>query len=222
MNILLLTPLKIEFDSLILRLHELGFESIQSYVGKMKILEFPKLGWKCSVAGHGKAQFGIQTQLLISHFKEIDLIICAGTAGSLLDQVSVFDVVVANRTIEHDFRLKFIKKNDPEFYGDQTQINKIKNKSFVNFKVHCGDIASGDEDIVTAERAFEIRAQTSAIAVAWEGAGAARASLYNHIPFLEVRGISDSSNSATLNDFSKNLKIVMSNVGDVLLCLEKY
>jgi len=51
------------------------------------------------------------------------------------------------------------------------------------FAVHV--IASGDEDVVTSKRAQEIRDQTGAACVAWEGSGAARAALFNGIGSLE-------------------------------------
>jgi nucleoside phosphorylase len=54
-------------------------------------------------------------------------------------------------------------------------------------------IASGDEDIVTIERAAELHTQTGAVAVAWEGAGVARACLFSQIPYLEIRGITDTA-----------------------------
>jgi hypothetical protein len=41
----------------------------------------------------------------------------------------------------------------------------------LGFRVTFDIIASGDEDVVTAARAAEIRAQTGAVCVAWEGSG---------------------------------------------------
>jgi adenosylhomocysteine nucleosidase len=66
-------------------------------------------------------------------------------------------------------------------------------------------------------RKNELRAKTGAIAVAWEGAGAARACTFSNLPFAEIRGITDSANQNTRNDFFKNLRLVMSNLAIVTI-----
>lgn len=126
-------------------------------------------------------------------------------------------MVVAEKTIEHDFKIRFFVRPEPEFPGDPKLIAQLQRENDFSFRVHFGVIASGDEDIVDAARARELRAQTSAIAVAWEGAGGARAAKFNKVPFLEIRGITDTADSGAPIDFSANLKVAMSNVGDVLL-----
>ena len=216
-NILILSPLKLEKDALLSRMHEKGYESTETKVGPLKVIEFQKLGWKFALAGHGKTQFGIQTQFLIHHFPNLDAVICAGSAGGLAAEVKVFDVVAASKTIEHDYRLKFVKRPDPEFSGDQHLLEIVKNLNTEKYKVHIGPIASGDEDIIETTRAEELRSQTQALAVAWEGAGGARACKFNNVPFLELRGVTDTASNTAPIDFANNLKIAMANVCDILL-----
>ena len=87
------------------------------------------------------------------------------------------------------------------------------------FSVHIGIVASGDEDIVTHIRAEELQKQTNALAVAWEGAGGARAARFNNLPFIEVRGITDNARDDVPQSFSANLPVAMSNIGMVMLNL---
>ncbi len=216
-KLLILCPLPLELDAIISRMHARGHKSTISSAGPVRVYEFSELGWRFALAGHGKTQFGIQTQFLIHHLRPIDAVICTGCAGGLQPNISVFDVIAAQKTIEHDYRLRFIKRPDPEFQNDPQLLAKFQSIEIKEFKIHFGAIASGDEDIVDSKRAQELQLQTGAIAVAWEGAGGARACRFNKIPFLELRGVTDSANSNSTLDFASNLKIAMTNVCDTLL-----
>ena len=87
----------------------------------------------------------------------------------------------------------------------------------LDFRVHFGIIASGDEDIVARTRAQQLKDQFGATAVAWEGAGGARACAFIGIPFIEIRGITDVANDDAPEDFNENLQTAMRNVAHVLL-----
>jgi adenosylhomocysteine nucleosidase len=77
---------------------------------------------------------------------------------------------------------------------------------------HTGTIASGDEDVIELERGVELAVLTGAIAVAWEGAGAARACVLTEVPWLEVRGITDTADHTASSDFHINLELAMCNI----------
>ena len=99
-NILIVTPLKEEYSDLYDSLSDLGLGSHKDKIGKLDIHYFPTLNLTLARGGHGKTQFGIQTQHLLDHAK-FDLVICAGAAGALATEVSVGDVIVAISTLEH-------------------------------------------------------------------------------------------------------------------------
>src|SRR6266850_689065 len=61
--------------------------------------------------GHGKTQFAVQAQYLIGAFQSVELVICAGAAGSLAPQLSVGDVVVGRATVEHDYLLECSRRS---------------------------------------------------------------------------------------------------------------
>ena len=85
-----------------------------------------------------------------------------------------------------------------------------------SFVVKFGPIASGDEAIVSSARAEKLRELTGAYAVAFEGAGAARACRFSGVPFLEVRGISDAADESARGEIEKNLPLAMKHVTTVL------
>jgi nucleoside phosphorylase len=79
------------------------------------------------------------------------------------------------------------------------------------FHVAFDVITSGDEDVVTSERAQAIRDQTGAARVAWEGSGASRAALFNRLGSLEIRAVSDAADKEAPQRFEANLPIAMAN-----------
>lgn len=171
-----------------------------------------------TLGGHGKVQFGIQTQYLLSHLKDISGVICVGAGGGLAGHLEVGDLVVAEKTIEHDYNEKFVLNAKlPEFQAHPDLIEKFKNLSLTkSFAIHFGAVASGDEDIVEVGRANELFARTGALAVAWEGTGGAKACKFNDIPFLEIRAITDKARESVAESFSANLSACMKNAAELL------
>jgi nucleoside phosphorylase len=80
-----------------------------------------------------------------------------------------------------------------------------------------GGIASGDEDVVGARRAAQIRAATNAVCVAWEGSGGARAARFNGISFLEIRAITDGADEQAARSYHDNIGLVMPHVAQLLI-----
>jgi adenosylhomocysteine nucleosidase len=81
-SILIVTPLKEEYNDLCHSLSALHLESHTERIGKLDVHCFPALNITLACGGHGKTQFGIQTQHLLDHAR-FDLVICAGAAGAL-------------------------------------------------------------------------------------------------------------------------------------------
>ena len=217
-KILVVTPLQEEYSDLYHSLSALDLKSHPERIGKLNVHCFPEINVTLARGGHGKTQFGIQTQHLLDHAK-FDLVICAGAAGALAPEVRVGDVIIATSTLEHDYNNKFSERPKPRFAGDAKSIEQIKalDLSDANFKVHFGIMAGGDEDVIEVTRGAELRELHDALAVAWEGVGGARASAFSDIPYLEIRGATDTANHEAPVVFYVNLKIVMKNIG-FLLC----
>ena len=58
---------------------------------------------------------------------------------------------------------------------------------------------------------------TNALAVAWEGAGGARAARFSNVPFVEIRGVTDTADHDAPSDFKKNLETAMRNVATFIM-----
>lgn len=216
-NSLIVTPLQEEYNDLYDSLSALGLESHSDKIGKLDAHRFPALNITLARGGHGKTQFGIQTQYLLDH-AQFDLVICAGAAGALAPEVNVGDLIIATSTVEHDYNLKFAKRPNPQFQGDSESIAQIQAMKLTDadFQVHYGIMASGDEDVIEVERGRELHQLHNALAVAWEGVGGARACAFNEVPYLELRGATDTADHNAPVVFDVNLKIVMRNIASLL------
>jgi adenosylhomocysteine nucleosidase len=70
--------------------------------------------------------------------------------------------------------------------------------------------------VIEVTRGAELYKAHNALAVAWEGVGGARASAFSEVPYLEIRGATDTANHEAPVVFYVNLKIVMKNIGYLL------
>jgi adenosylhomocysteine nucleosidase len=218
MNILIMTPLQRECDFFIKGCAACGFASEGGENGRLAVMRLPELNISVACGGVGKVQFAVQTQHLLERGPGWDLVICAGAAGGLADEVAVGDVVIGTTTIEHDYKNRFHPRPSPRFEGDPATIESLRQVALLphDFEIHFGLIASGDEDIVDDARRAELRQQTGALAVAWEGAGGARAAKFSGVPYLEIRGVTDAANHEAAASFETNLEIAMNNVAALI------
>jgi adenosylhomocysteine nucleosidase len=216
---LVLCPLEIELKHLKNSFVNLGLKFTEVKSTSQKFYKNTEWNFALSAAGHGKAQFALQAMDLVHEISDVNAIYCVGSAGSLTREIELFDLVVGEKTIEHDYNVKFIQDFDlPQFTADPNLVSKCKTlANDFKFKVHFGSIASGDEDIVNVERAKELRTLTAALAVAWEGSGGARVAKFKRIPYLEIRSVSDSADQSNIELFKKNLPLCMANLAEFLL-----
>lgn len=219
MTTLVLFPLQEELTFFLTRAREYGLSWTPSRIGRLIVFKAAELDITLARGGTGKAQFALQTQHLLDSQWSWQRVICAGAAGALVDDVSIADVVVATVTVEHDYRNRFSERPLPLFAGDPRALETLRKfrPAAAHYRVHFGPIASGDEDIMAAERRRELHAQTSALAAAWEGAGGARACAFSRVPYLEIRGITDAADLDAAAAFEDNLARAMSHIADLLL-----
>lgn len=220
MTVLFVAPLQAELDYFVLALSGAGFPAIPASIGRIPAQRVPSLDLLVARGGHGKTQFGVQTQHLLDHAPGVEAVICVGAAGALSGELAVGDVVIATETVEHDYMQRFSAHPLPRFAGDAGLLAALRGLVLhgLCFSLHFGIVASGDEDIIALERAAALRQATEACAVAWEGAGGARACRFSEIPFLELRGITDTADHTAPADFYANLRGAMANAA-VLVAL---
>jgi adenosylhomocysteine nucleosidase len=211
-------PLQAEVDILSQAFLADGLRLQHRQAGRLPLLAFPDIGAALARGGHGKAQFALHTRHLLDHAGDVNLIVCAGAAGALAEDITVGDIVVATRTVEHDFTQRITPRAAPSFEGHEAAIRSLRalTSTEAGFAVHFGDVASGDEDIVSTDRARALRAATGAVAVAWEGAGGARACAFSETPYLELRGVTDQATVDAPAHFRQNLALAMRNIATLL------
>lgn len=217
-NNIIIIPTKIERDLFLKRCRAVGLDCKKSTLGPLEIIEFPSINTKLALGGLGKVQFGVQTQYLIDKLKSPRAVLCIGAAGALTGEMEPGDIVVATETVEHDIR-KFGHPLIPRFRSDEFLVEQFREllDGPTACRLHFGPVASGDEDVLNRERREELRNRTGALAVAWEGAGGARACCFSRIPYVEVRGITDAADPKAIDDFYQNLETVMGNLAELII-----
>ncbi|MXY88726.1 MAG: 5'-methylthioadenosine/S-adenosylhomocysteine nucleosidase [Dehalococcoidia bacterium] len=225
MTMLVVAPISNEFDVLARVFEERWGAPKQRDAGRIPVREFGAANVILAEGGFGKVQFGVATQHLLDHLSDVDLVVCAGIAGGLAESLGVGDVVVGKATVEHDFHSVLFKDEPPRFDGSGEHVEALAGEFGDGqrpFQVLFGPIASGDEAIVEPERRAEVRARSEGLAVAYEGAGGARAATFSGIPYIEVRGISDMADHDFLEELETVLPIAMVNVATVVAWLAEH
>jgi adenosylhomocysteine nucleosidase len=224
-SVIIAAPQVEEADALLGGFIRQGMTVEEVQIGRIQCAAVPLLDLVVAVAGNGKAQFAVQAQHLIDQCPDATLLVCAGAAGRLVDVLSRGDVVVATTTIEHDYKERFAPEPRPVFAADADALAEIRHAAASSqwpFRVTFGRIASGDEDIVSARRATQLRTATSAVCVAWEGSGGARAARFSGIGFVEIRGITDSADEQAASSFREQLAAVMGQVSQVVIAWQMH
>ena len=222
MTVLVVAPITAEFEALANAFDERWGSPTLHDTGRVSVREYAAAGVVLAEGGFGKVQFGVTTQHLLDHLAGVSLVVCAGIAGGLTDAVRVGDVVIGTATVEHDFYSEVLGKVPPHFDGSGEHLTALAGALGDHdgpFRVTFAPIASGDEGISDRVRREEVHARTEAPAVAYEGAGGARAALFSGVPYLEVRGISDMAEGDIISELEANLPAAMANVAAVVVRL---
>lgn len=219
MSTLIVIPTQKEVTSFIQACADLGISFTNEMIGRLSCARSEDVELTIACGGLGKAQFGITTQHLIDCGSRWDLVICTGAAGGLSDSLSIGDIVVGNETVEYDFIKQFGAPVLPRFPATADALQKyqmIATRERWPFDIYFSTIASGDQDVVDEPVRSDISSRTQAMVVAWEGAGGARACVFNEVPFIEIRCVSDAANSSAASDFRSNLGTVMGNLASYI------
>jgi adenosylhomocysteine nucleosidase len=218
-GVLVLTPDPLEASGVQQAFARRGIAHQPARIGSLDCLTVPALDLIVAIGGNGKAQYGVQAQYLIDRCADAKALICLGAAGALSDRVGIDDVVLGTATVEHDYRERFVPQPLPRHDGSAQVLREFAaaaRSTVFSFGIHQGVIASGDEDIVDADRAREIRESTGALCAAWEGSGGARAARLNGLEFLELRGITDAADPSAAQFFHANVAEVMDHAVQLL------
>lgn len=175
--------------------------------------------------GIGKVNAARVTQILIDNMN-VDYIFNVGVAGGISDKLSVCDIVIGEKLIQHDFDLtafnheKGYIPNVGKYIDSDLYLLNIANSCSDGLNVHRGIIASGDIFCTDKNMSDKINKKFNALCVEMEGASVAQVCYLSHIPFLIIRSISDvpnNNNVITYEEFlEKSSEVVASYVYKII------
>lgn len=173
-----------------------------------------------AVCGIGKVFASACTEAMILKYSPSE-IINVGVAGSLVPELKVFDIAVADELCQHDMNTMAL--GDPR--GLISGINMVKfpsskriNDAMVKTIEECGlnyrvgTITSGDLFVVKDSHRELMRNEFNALACEMEGAAIAQICYINNVDFAVLRAISDSEEG----DYQKFAKQAADNSAKII------
>ena len=215
-----------EIKKLMKNIEEKDLFNLQFFTGKIEEEECVLV--EC---GEGKVNAARTTQIMIDNFK-IDKLVNVGSAGAINEDLNVKDVVIADKLVQYDFDISGLGYEKGEIcnigkyiYCDKTLVEQckkaIENIENESYKVVIGTIATADSFCDKPEIAKMVRKEFNAECVEMEGAAVAQVCYLDKIPFLVIRGISDTPNGNNKIDFRKYLEIASKQSAKILQNLIK-
>lgn len=162
-----------------------------------------------AVCGVGKVNAARVTQAMILKY-DPSLIINTGVAGALSPDLSIGDIVIASKVLQHDMDTTALGdeagflSTPPLVYipaDEKAKTDLISSASSLSYNVKEGIVASGDKFVANEEEKLRIRALFSADACEMEGAAIGQVCYLSSVPFAVVRAISDGGNSDSPMDY---------------------
>lgn len=167
-------------------------------------LSYEKKDFVLVRSGIGKAFASAAVAALVGLYPEVDHLVNIGVAGALDNDVALFDTIIATSLVEHDLDTSAI--GDPKglvsginlvnLPTDPMMNKRLEKASFSAGKTpRFGVISSGDtfyDDLSNKQR---IKKQFHSLANDMEGAPIAQIAYVYHLPYSELRVISDALNA---------------------------
>lgn len=146
------------------------------------------------LSGVGKVNAAMSTTTIL-HEYDIEYVINIGTAGGLLDEQKVLDIVIAKQVVQHDFNTSVVDgEKGIGLYAtcDEGLINKAtKLLEHETSTIYVGDIASGDL-FVGSDQIQDIKNRfQNVIACEMEAGAIAYICNIRKVPCIVLRSLSD-------------------------------
>ncbi|MHC4498224.1 MAG: 5'-methylthioadenosine/adenosylhomocysteine nucleosidase [Planctomycetota bacterium] len=197
--------------------------------------------------GIGKVNAAMTTTLLIEHFRPNEVIF-TGIAGAINPQLLPGDIVIAEKTAQHDLGTltpaglenegvpnPVNGKQNPVFFPADQRLLKLAQRAAEQMELETnrmgervpriikGVVVTGDIFAASTDRRTELRKRLGADATEMEGAAAAQICYQQEVPYIVIRGISDRADERAQEDVYKFLKMAAKNsaglVAEMVGCL---
>lgn len=216
-KILIVCAMQEEIDGIIYNdtdfIHEDGIYKLRKEFYEVNIV----------LGGIGKTSMAFKLGLILSKDK-YDLIINVGVAGSISNELTPFDTLIASKVSYYDCDVTAFgyKKGQmasmPLYYeADDEILNLTKKQSLSNIKY--GLIISGDKFITKENLSVDVYSDfDNPLAVDMESGAVAQVSYMAKIPFLIIRSISDSTSGDGSNkdEYENNLTRASKRAGEIV------
>lgn len=177
--------------------------------------------------GVGKVNAARTTQILIDKYS-VDYVINVGSAGGVNKELNILDIVIGDKLVQYDFDISGAGNYEKgeicgtgkffEADGRLVELSKeiIENMEGRDFNIVVGAIGSADLFCTDPNLGAKTREEFGVECVEMEGAAIAQVCMLDSIPFLVIRGVSDSPNGNNDIDFHTYLGIVSNRVASIL------
>lgn len=176
--------------------------------------------------GIGKVNAAMTTTLLVEHFRPNEVIF-TGVAGGINPSLSPGDIVIAEKTAQHDSgtlwpdgfehrgaRNPFDGWRNPVFFPADERLLKLAQRAagqveLETIKTSIGErdprivkgvVVTGDVFVASPQKCIELRNELGADAVEMEGAAVAQICYQQSVPCLVIRSISDKADEKARED----------------------
>jgi len=177
-------------------------------------------GKRCTLVecGVGKVNAARTTQLLIDRFY-VDCVINVGSAGATTDQHNVGDIIIGSKLVQYDFDItdigdyekgeicgigKYFFSNDRLIYQCEQAIKELPSEEY---HAIVGSIGTADQFCAKPELSKKINEEFGVDCLEMEGAAVAQVCTQCKLPFVVIRGISDTPNGNNKVDFHTYLEL---------------
>ena len=176
-------------------------------------------------SGVCKVNAAIATQILIDTY-HVNIIINAGTAGGMNQNLEIFDTVISTEVAYHDVAPNILTEFHPWletvfFKADQGLISLTKmavDKLEQDYKVFWGRMVTG-ETFIADEGRQKINEQFEPLTVDMETASIAHVCYVNNIPFISIRSITDTASHSGTELFEENCEKASRIAKDITVAL---
>ena len=177
-----------------------------------------------TVCGIGKVFAAMAAQTMILRFG-VSAVINTGVAGTLTDKLSIGQVALADRVVQHDMDTSAV--GDPVGLISGLNLVYMPTDALLTAKISAvlsgmqvphltGTVASGDVFVATTEKKNYIRDTFGAVACEMEGASIGQVCTVNRTPFAVIRAISDGGNEDSALDYPTFVKMAAATSAEVI------
>jgi adenosylhomocysteine nucleosidase len=193
-----------------------------------------------AASGVGKVNAAMTATLLLDHFRPAEVLF-TGVAGGLNPDLAPGDIVLGEKTAQHDygelttvgFHPKPTGKEIPLFMSPperllalaeaaakEAGLDKIKTTRGERMpRVVRGVIVTGDVFVASPAKTAELRKMFNADAVEMEGAAVAQVCWRQNVPCLVIRCVSDKADAMANADFERFVNAAAANSAKLTLSL---